>query len=56
VTFLKEGEVWMWAFKKLGANEGLVMMAEPPQALDRYFSGEEAPWRKVIQDAGIKIE
>ena len=27
-----------------------------PQALDRYFSGEEERWRKVIQDAGIKIE
>jgi hypothetical protein len=44
------------AFKKLGVNEGLVMVAEPPEALDRYFSGEEERWRKVIQDAGIKIE
>ncbi len=44
------------AFKKLGVNEGLVMVAEPPQALDRYFSGEEERWRKVIQDAGIKVE
>jgi tripartite-type tricarboxylate transporter receptor subunit TctC len=44
------------AFKKLGVNEGLVMVAEPPQALDRYFSGEEARWRKVIQESGIKIE
>ena len=41
---------------KLGANEGLVMVAEPPDALDRYFAGEEARWRKVIQDAGIKSE
>ncbi|MBR1209111.1 tripartite tricarboxylate transporter substrate binding protein [Bradyrhizobium sp. JYMT SZCCT0180] len=44
------------AFKKLGVNEGLVMVAEPPEALDRYFNVEETRWRKVIQDAGIKIE
>jgi tripartite-type tricarboxylate transporter receptor subunit TctC len=44
------------AFKKLGVNEGLVMVAEPPAALDRYFSIEEARWRKVIEDAGIKPE
>lgn len=44
------------AFKKLGVNEGLVMVARPPEELDRYFRGEEERWRKVIQDAGIKIE
>src|SRR5947208_10328999 len=44
------------AFKKLGTNEGLVMVAQPPAALDRYFRGEEERWRKVIQDAGIKID
>jgi tripartite-type tricarboxylate transporter receptor subunit TctC len=44
------------AFKKLGANEGLVMVAEPPAVLDRYFAGEEERWRKVIQDAGIRSE
>jgi tripartite-type tricarboxylate transporter receptor subunit TctC len=44
------------AFKKLGVNEGLVMVAEPPEALDRYFRGEEERWRKVIEDAGIKVE
>ena len=44
------------AFRKLGANEGLVMVAEPPAALDRYFAGEEMRWRKVIEDAGIKAE
>ncbi|MGY3440420.1 Bug family tripartite tricarboxylate transporter substrate binding protein [Bradyrhizobium sp. USDA 4473] len=44
------------AFKKLSVNEGLVMVAQPPAELDRYFSGEEARWRKVIQDAGIKAE
>jgi hypothetical protein len=29
------------AFKKLGVDEGPVMVAEPPEALDRYFRGEE---------------
>jgi tripartite-type tricarboxylate transporter receptor subunit TctC len=42
------------AFKQLGVNEGLVMVASPPEALDRYVRGEEARWRKVIEDAGIK--
>ena len=44
------------AFKRLGVNEGLVLVARPPEELDRFFSGEEERWRKVIQDAGIKIE
>lgn len=44
------------AFKKLSVNEGLVMVARPPDELDRYFRGEEERWRKVIQDAGIKLE
>jgi tripartite-type tricarboxylate transporter receptor subunit TctC len=44
------------AFKRLGLNEGLVMVAQPPEALDRYLRGEEERWRKVIEDAGIKIE
>jgi len=44
------------AFRKLGVNEGLVMIARPPAELDRYFRGEEERWRKVIQDAGIKTE
>ena len=44
------------AFKRLGVNEGLIMIARPPQELDRYFRGEEERWRKVIQDAGIRIE
>jgi len=43
-------------FKKLSVNEGLVMVASPPAELDRYFRGEEERWRKVIRDAGIKIE
>ena len=44
------------AFKRLGVNEGLVMVASPPDELDRYFQGEEARWRKVITDAAIKVE
>ncbi len=44
------------AFKKLGVNEGLVMVGGPAAELDRYFSGEEARWRKVIRDANIKVE
>ena len=44
------------AFKKLGVNEGLVMVAQPPEELDRYVRGEEERWRKVIEDAGIKAE
>ena len=44
------------AFRRLGVNEGLVVVAQPPDELDRYFRGEEERWRKVIQDAGIKLE
>jgi tripartite-type tricarboxylate transporter receptor subunit TctC len=44
------------AFKRLGVNEGLVMVARPPEELDRYVRGEEERWRKVIEDAGIKVE
>jgi tripartite-type tricarboxylate transporter receptor subunit TctC len=35
---------------------GLVMVAAPPEELDRYFRGEEERWRKVIRDAGITAE
>ena len=44
------------AFLKIAANEGLTMVPAPPQDFARYFRGEEARWRKVIQDAGIKAE
>ena len=44
------------AFRKLGVNEGLVMVALPPDALDRYVRSEEERWRRVIRDAGIKVE
>jgi tripartite-type tricarboxylate transporter receptor subunit TctC len=40
----------------LGVNEGLVMVARPPEEFRRYVHGEEERWRKLIQDAGIKIE
>jgi tripartite-type tricarboxylate transporter receptor subunit TctC len=43
-------------FKKLGVNEGLMLVASPPSELDRYFHEEEDRWRKVIQDAGIKAD
>jgi hypothetical protein len=45
-----------WCSWRLGTNEGLVMVAAPPGALDGYFAAEETRWRKVIEDAGIKIE
>jgi tripartite-type tricarboxylate transporter receptor subunit TctC len=44
------------AFKRLGVNEGLVMVARPPEELGRYLQGEEERWRKLIRDAGIRIE
>jgi tripartite-type tricarboxylate transporter receptor subunit TctC len=43
-------------FKRLGVNEGVVMVARPPEELERYFRGEEDRWRKVIEEAGIKVE
>ena len=44
------------AFRKIAVNEGLVMVPASPQDFARYFRGEEERWRKVIQDAGIKVE
>lgn len=44
------------AFRRLGVNEGLVMIAQPPDALERYFGAEEERWRRVISEAGIKVE
>ena len=44
------------AFRKLSVNEGLVTVALPPEALDRYFRDEEERWRRVISEAGIKVE
>jgi tripartite-type tricarboxylate transporter receptor subunit TctC len=44
------------AFRRLAVNEGLVMVAGAPEEFDRYLRGEEERWRKLIEDAGIKIE
>jgi tripartite-type tricarboxylate transporter receptor subunit TctC len=44
------------AFRRLGVNEGLVMVGGPPEELDRYFRTEEERWRKVIESAGIRVE
>ena len=44
------------SFRRLSANEGLILVAAPPSELDRHFRKEEARWRKVIEDAGIKAE
>lgn len=44
------------AFTKIATNEGLVMVPAPPEDFARFFRGEEARWRKVIHDAGIKAE
>ncbi len=44
------------AFEKLKINEGLIMMGGPPDELDRYVRAQEARWRKVIEDANIKVE
>ena len=42
--------------RKIAANEGLVMVPAPPEEFARYFRGEEARWRKLIHDAGIKAD
>lgn len=44
------------AFRKIATNEGLVMVPAPPEEFARYFRGEEERWRKLIQDAGIKVD
>src|SRR5450756_1144461 len=44
------------SFRKLGANEGLILVAAPPSELDRYVHDETARWRKVIEAAGITVE
>lgn len=44
------------SFKKLAVSEGLVLVASPPNELDRYFGLEEERWRKVIQDAGLRAD
>jgi tripartite-type tricarboxylate transporter receptor subunit TctC len=44
------------AFDKLVENEGLIMVGGEPSLLADYVRGEQARWRKVVQEAGIKID
>ena len=44
------------AFNTLVQNEGLIMVGGAPEALGKYVRSEETRWRKVVNDAGIKIE
>ena len=44
------------AFDKLVENEGLIMVGGMPSLLADYVRGEEARWRKVVHEAGIKID
>jgi tripartite-type tricarboxylate transporter receptor subunit TctC len=44
------------AFRSLSVNEGLVTVALPPRQLEQYVRGEEERWRRVISEAGIKVE
>jgi len=44
------------AFNTLVQNEGLIMVGGAPETLGTYIAGEEARWRKVVTDAGIRIE
>jgi tripartite-type tricarboxylate transporter receptor subunit TctC len=44
------------AFDKLVENEGLIMVGGAPSLLADYVRAEEVQWRKVMQEAGIKVE
>lgn len=44
------------AFDRLVENEGLIMVGGAAEQLGTYVQGEEARWRRVVHDAGIKIE
>ncbi|MEY9357542.1 tripartite-type tricarboxylate transporter receptor subunit TctC [Bradyrhizobium yuanmingense] len=44
------------AFKKLSANEGLIMVGSAPEELDRYVRQEEERWRKLVKDANIEVQ
>jgi tripartite-type tricarboxylate transporter receptor subunit TctC len=44
------------AFKKLEANEGLIMVGSAPEELDRYVAREEERWRKLVKDANIEVQ
>jgi tripartite-type tricarboxylate transporter receptor subunit TctC len=44
------------SFDKLVENEGLIMVGGAPEQFGTYVRGEEARWRQVVHDAGVKIE
>jgi tripartite-type tricarboxylate transporter receptor subunit TctC len=44
------------AFKSRIEDEGLVIGNGPPEELSKYVSAEEARWRRVVTEAGIKAD
>jgi tripartite-type tricarboxylate transporter receptor subunit TctC len=44
------------SFDKLVANEGLIMVGGAPEQFGQYVQDQKALWRKVVHEAGIKIE
>ncbi|HEV2631114.1 MAG TPA: tripartite tricarboxylate transporter substrate binding protein [Pseudolabrys sp.] len=44
------------SFDKLVANEGLIMVGGAPEELGRYVHEQELLWRRVVREAGIKVE
>ena len=53
---LRESRRGVLSLRSFDSGGRLVMVGGPPDELDRYFRGEEARWRKVIEDAGIRNE
>ena len=44
------------SFDRLVENEGLIMVGGAPDEFGKYVQDQEALWRKVVHEAGIKIE
>ena len=44
------------SFDKLVADEGLIMVGGAPEELGRYVHEQELLWRRVVREAGIKVE
>lgn len=44
------------SFDRLVENEGLIMVGGTPDVFGHYLQEQESLWRKVVHDAGIKIE
>ena len=44
------------SFDKLVENEGLIMVGGAPEELRRYVQEQELLWRRVVREAGIKVE